>query len=316
MNPQLKILLIEDNPGDADLVRENFPQDGSTSIKWVTRMSDALSHLRENGTTDMALLDLGLPDSNGVDCVRAIREAVPCLPVVVITCNDDENTIIAALHEGAQDYLNKSEITPNLMLRTVKYAIERKKATLDLSESETRFKEMFEHTINGEVVFQAIDDGANFIVVDFNKSAEKIEKISRADALGKKVTDAFPGVKACGHLEVLQKVWSTGIPEHSQPFYYEDHRIVGWRDNYVYKLPSGDIVAIYSDETQRIQAEQELKESEEQYRIAIEYSNDGVSILKGFDHLYVNQKYLKITRYSCNILNRTQVISLKPDWKF
>jgi two-component system cell cycle sensor histidine kinase/response regulator CckA len=298
MNLPLKILLVEDNPSDADLIQEVLSPNGSNDIKiiWVSRLSEALSRLRAN-ETDLALLDLGLPDSDGIDSVCSVVKAAPHLPIVVLTGCDDETTGIAAVHEGAQDYLFKGEISPNLLLRAIKYAIERKKIEQALKASERRFKEIFDHTDNGVAVYRAINDGSDFILVDINQSVERIENIQRGEVIGQKATDVFPGLKACGLLEVFQRVWSTGNPEHPPKFYYQDQRIWGWRDSYVYRLPSAEIVAIYSDETQRIQAQQELKESEQRYRTAIEHSNVGVAMLKGLRHAYVNQKYLEIFGY-------------------
>ena len=298
MNLPLKILLVEDNPSDADLIQEVLSPNGSIDFKivWVSRLCDALGRLGENAT-DLALLDLGLPDSQGIDTVSSVAKAAPYLPIVVLTGLDDEPTGIAAVHEGAQDYLFKGDINPNLLRRAINYAMERKKIEQELKASETRFKEIFDHTDNGVAVYRAINDGHNFILTDLNKSVERIESIHRIEVIGQKATHIFPGLEDCGLLEVFQRVWLTGNPEHPPIFYYKDQRICGWRDSYINKLPSGEIVAIYSDETQRIQAQQELKESEQRYRTAIEHSNDGVAILREMRHVYVNQKYLEIFDY-------------------
>ena len=74
----------------------------------------------------------------------------------------------------------------------------------------------------------------------------------------------FPGVKGFGLFDVFKRVWKTGKPENYSVTLYKDERISGWRDNYVYKLPSGEIVAVYSDETERKQSEKALSEA---YRI-------------------------------------------------
>ena len=128
-----------------------------------------------------------------------------------------------------------------------------------LGESEARYKGVFAYTKNGIAVYRAVNDGEDFIFVDFNSSAEKIDKLEREGLIGKSILEVFPGVKKFGFFQVLQRVWSTGKPEHHPISLYKDERIVGWRDNFVYKLPSGEVVAVYSDETERKQAEQELR---------------------------------------------------------
>ncbi len=121
---------------------------------------------------------------------------------------------------------------------------------LDLRD--VRFRKLFNHMASGAVVYEAVDDGGDFIIRDFNPAAEKIEKVRREDVLGKRVTEAFPGVDAFGIFEVFQRVWRTGLPEDFPENVYKDARDLGsWRDNRVFKLPTGEIVAVYNDITRR-----------------------------------------------------------------
>jgi len=121
------LLLVEDNPGDARLLREMFNEHGSsyTELTHVECMSDAEKHLAER-EVDIILLDLGLPDAQGVGAVRRVRAAAPHVPVVVVTGLDDESLAAQALQEGAQDYLIKGQIDARGLLRALRYAIERK----------------------------------------------------------------------------------------------------------------------------------------------------------------------------------------------
>lgn len=128
-----------------------------------------------------------------------------------------------------------------------------------LSNSEKQYKTMFESSINALVVYEAVNDGNDFIIKNFNPSAEKIEKIKRNDLIGKSITETFPGIKEFGILDILRKVWKTGKPEHIPVSLYNDQRISGWRENYIFKLPSGEIVASYRDVTKRKIAEESLK---------------------------------------------------------
>jgi PAS domain S-box-containing protein len=141
---------------------------------------------------------------------------------------------------------------------------DRKQTETALRESEARYKGIVEHTINGVAVYRAVDEGQDFVFVDFNRAAERIEKIKREDVIGKSVCDVFPGVKDFGLLQVMRRVWESGKPEHHPVSIYEDQRISGWRENFVYKLPSGELVAVYSDETERKEAEQALRKAHEE----------------------------------------------------
>lgn len=141
---------------------------------------------------------------------------------------------------------------------------ERRLAEIAPEENEARYKGIVKHTNNGVAVYRAVDDGNDFLFVDINKACERIERVRREDLVGKSVQEIFPGIREFGLLEVLQRVWKTGKPEHSPVSFYEDERISGWRDNFVYKLPSGEVVAVYSDETQRKKTEDALHRANEE----------------------------------------------------
>ena len=134
---------------------------------------------------------------------------------------------------------------------------ERKQTEAALKESEARYRAMFENISNGVAVYKNVNSGEDFIFVDFNKAGEEMEKVKRGELIGKSVLDVFPGVKDFGLFEVFKRVWKTGKPEDHPISIYKDKRISGWRENYVYKLPSEEIVAVYSDETERMQAQEE-----------------------------------------------------------
>ena len=136
----------------------------------------------------------------------------------------------------------------------------------NLIQFKERHKGIFERTGNAIAVYRAVDDGDDFVFVEFNSTGERIENVKREDLIGKKVTEVFPGVEDFGLIEVFRRVWKTGIPERHPVSLYKDSRIASWRENHVYRLPSNEIVAIYSDETKHKVAEMALMESEERFR--------------------------------------------------
>ena len=122
-----RLLLVEDMPGDSRLLRKMFNEEGSpsTEMTHVNCMSAAEAHLAAHAA-DIILLDLGLPDAQGLEAIRRAHAAAPGVPVVVLTGLDDESLAVQALQQGAQDYLIKGQIETRGLLRSLRYAIERK----------------------------------------------------------------------------------------------------------------------------------------------------------------------------------------------
>ncbi len=128
----INILLIEDNLAEARLLQE-FLKDGSFkefNLVHVKRLSEALDAIGENISIpclyNIILLDLTLPDSQGLESLKPLMARAPCLPIVVLTNINDEQLAIEAVRKGAQDYLVKRQINSQLLVRSLRYAIERK----------------------------------------------------------------------------------------------------------------------------------------------------------------------------------------------
>jgi len=134
---------------------------------------------------------------------------------------------------------------------------DRKRAEEAMQESEERFRNLFDGISEGVAVYEAVDNGADFVFLDYNPAGQKMDSTSKEDVIGRRVTEVFPGVEKLGVLDALRRVWKTGISEDQPVSVYQDERVTFWRKNSVYKLPSGEIIAVYSDETERKQAEQE-----------------------------------------------------------
>ncbi len=137
-----------------------------------------------------------------------------------------------------------------------------KLAADQLEASEVRFREMFQNISSGVAVYEVIDNGDAFIFRDINKAGERIDNVRKEDIVGKNVLDVFPGAGEFGILDVFRKVWRSGKGEYFPVKLYGDERIRGWRENYIYRLPSGEIVSVYDDVTERKQAEEKEREME------------------------------------------------------
>ncbi len=128
-SPRTTVLLVEDNPADARLLKEILADAGPTDLTmiWTERLGDGLARLRAGGV-DVVLLDLSLPDATGMDTVTRTHAAAPEVPIVVLTGLDDETAALQAMKWGAQDYLVKGQVESQILVRAIRYAIERKRA--------------------------------------------------------------------------------------------------------------------------------------------------------------------------------------------
>ncbi len=121
----LTLLLIEDNPGDARLIQEMVAETipGEMRLETCSLLSSGLQRLDADGI-DLILLDLSLPDSQGLDTLRRVLQRT-AVPVVVLTGLNDQSVGVTAVHEGAQDYLIKGDVNSQLLVRSIHYAVER-----------------------------------------------------------------------------------------------------------------------------------------------------------------------------------------------
>lgn len=144
----------------------------------------------------------------------------------------------------------------------------------ELGECEVKFQVLFDNVSSGVAIYETKNDGHDFIFVDFNRAAEEIEHIKKEELIGKNVKDVFPGVENFGILEVFRRVYKTGIPEHLPTSIYKDERIAGWRENYIYRLPSGQIIAVYDDISAQKHTELAAKMTDQCFRAIADYTYD------------------------------------------
>lgn len=200
---QIHVLLVEDSPSDARLQRHRFSRLDPTEwqLHHVERLADAIESCA-NLPIDVVLLDLNLPDADGLETVTEFREAIPHLPIVVLTGNNDEALALGAMAHGAQDYLLKDDITIPLLVKTIRYGIERGQILKKLQDSERRFRGIFNQTFQSMMLLTP--EG---VIVDINQTALQWSGYQLDDLLGLSVWK----LDCWNNCQSIQQWWKIAI---------------------------------------------------------------------------------------------------------
>ena len=140
-------------------------------------------------------------------------------------------------------------------------------------EIQTRFQELFDTINSGVAIYKVMNDGKmgkDYIIQDFNRTALELEGMTKAEVVGKSLFDLRPNIDDYGLIDIFRKVWKTGNPAFYPAKIYTDEKYANYYENRVFRLPSGEIVAVYDDVTRQKKAEEELRYSENRYRSVYE----------------------------------------------
>jgi len=179
-----RVLLVEDNVIDAKLIT-GLLRSPSAALHCchVTQLAEALNHM-EIHPPDVILLDLNLEDSSGYETFNFVRQAATKAAILVLSGSDDEDLAIRTVREGAQDYLVKGSFDGRLLLRSIRYAIERKRSEEALRHSQATVRAIFENSLDGIVIFERTG-----ICVEANASASDLMGVPRDELVGRRLCD-------------------------------------------------------------------------------------------------------------------------------
>ena len=214
---------------------------------------------------------------------------------IIVNGEPKGTLVVSYLQEGPQSgvgpFLKEKRNLIDAIAERLGKIVERRWAQEELRRSEEKYRELMDNMHSGVAVYEAVDSGEDFVFKDFNRSGEKIDNIDREKVIGRRLTDVFPGLKNLGLFDILQRVWKTGIPEHFSGGVYQNHRTPpSWRESYVYKLSSGEVVTVYQDVTEQKLAHKALEESEKRFRDLVENSLTGISIVQDNKLVYQNKE--------------------------
>jgi PAS domain S-box-containing protein len=272
----IKVLLVEDNPGDARLIREMLKEAATAQFELVhvVRLDEALKLLGE-ASFDVLLLDLTLPDSQGLDTFFGVHSQAPGVPIVVLTGLADEVVGVESVKGGAQDYLVKGQVDSHLLARSLRYAIERKQAEERLKESKRKYKTLFDNTIDGVFII----DAETMKIVLVNPAAAKMYGFDSLEGMNElNPFDLVPPEDRERVIKIItEDLFKNDVRQIREiRTVTKDGREIwieafGIRTEYRRRLAG--LVSI-RDITERKRAEEALRESEKRYRLLAENVTD------------------------------------------
>jgi PAS domain S-box-containing protein len=277
MTTTLQLLMVEDNPADVDLVREWLPTEGPVrfELSSVARLAEALIHVRDK-RVDLVLLDLGLPDSQGLGTFQKMKAQAPDVPMVVCTGTDDREMAALAVRAGAQDYLVKGQAQGNLLVQALLYAVERNRAARDVVRAQKEWERTFDAVPD---LITLVD--ANHVILRANRSMAARLGTTPEALVGRRCYEAVHGSASppasCPHVKTL----ASGKSERHE---LVEPRLGGTFD--VTTVPLKDeagalvgSVHVFADISARKRAEAALQASEKWHRILFEKAHDALLVL-------------------------------------
>lgn len=274
----LRLLIVEDDIVDRKLLERLLAQSslGACEVRHASTLGAALDLLKD-ASFDLVLLDLGLPDSQGMESVNRLQAQAPQLPIIVLSGLDDERTATQAVQIGVQDYLIKGQVDASLLVRSIRYALERKKAERQLQAAELRYRTIFE---NSAVAIMMADE--NRRLVSWNEFTERLLGMDSEQLRGRDVATLYPP-------EEWEKICALRIRRKGMQHHLETKMIRGNAavidvdiSLSVVRDSDGQItgsIGVIRDITERKEAEETLCETHRRMMQIVEFLPDATMVI-------------------------------------
>ena len=294
----IRLLIVEDTPAHARLVLEMLKESSTTvrfDVAMANSLASALDHLR-GMNCNAILLDLGLPDSQGLDSLHSVHSEHPDIPIIVLTVLDDEENAVKAMGGGAQDYIIKGRTDSAVLVRSIRYAIERKHAEVALRDSEKKYRLLVERAAESIVLVQ---DGMIRLV---NPMAIAITGFSEQELVSKPFLPLIhPDDRAIVGERYQKRLRGETLPAHY------DFRVIAKDGSTKWVEISAVVIDwegrpatlnLLTDITERKRAEEALRDSEKKYRLLVESAAESIMVAQDGMLRLVNPTTVTMTGFS------------------
>jgi len=275
----IQTLLVEDNLGDTVLLRQMLADTpfGTAVLTCTERLQSAIELCRSQ-SFEIILLDLSLPDSQGYATFERLRQQAPQTPIILLTGSDDQELALRAVRAGAQDYLIKGEINAHLLIRAMRYAMERKRTEEALREHNLRYQALFENRNIGVFII-----GVDGLLINLNQQAAVMLGDIVDHLIGASMADYIVPGERNEFFQKIQALVQSGItPIHEQTYRRNDGSLVPVEVNSsVVRNGNGHILYIQSiarDISKRKQAEEALQAERSQLAQRVEERTKELSV--------------------------------------
>jgi len=317
-NKPIQVLLVEDNPADAHLMQTMLAEakDVLINLELADRLSTGLERLSQDGI-DLVLLDLSLPDSQGLDTFFTVHAKAPRVPIIVLSGLEDEELAVTAARRGAQDYLVKGRVDSKLLVRAIRYAIERKQTEEALRHEKHLLRTLMDG-LPDSIYFK--DSESRFVRMN-EALAHRLGLEDPAGAVGRTDFDFFAKEHAEPAFVDEQEVMRSG-----EPLVHKEEKET-WPDGReawvsTTKMPlrdeKGKIIGTFGisrDITELKRAAESLRNSEERFRAIFEGATDGIlaADVGTGKFVFANPRICEMTGYSLKELLKLDVTKIHPE---
>ncbi|MCX6151493.1 MAG: PAS domain S-box protein [Ignavibacteriales bacterium] len=307
---KIKVLLIEDSLGDIRIISDmiRFSGEERFELNHNIQLNSALERIKNN-SYDVILLDLNLPDSKGIETLEKLLTNVTDIPIVILGEVKDGNFELSAIQLGAQDYLIKGYFDDNLLIRSLLYAIERKKVKRKIEETTQLLEAIFDNT---NMLLVYLDTNFNFVNV--NRGFAEVNGKEKSFFIGKNYFDL---IKTDGLAEIFKGVLTSGNSySASSKQFIGDHlteRGITYWDWSLIPLRSPDgkiygLVLSISDVTENVLAQKKFQEEHDRSQMYLDVA--GVIILV----VDPTQNVSMINKKGCDILGYKESEIVGKNW--